>query len=82
MDISRIIVIKWVIVVACSFVGGFIAGLVPGTLVSLLLGSSPLIVAAHLAAWIVVGTFIWMRLIKLMNLHTPLPTITEDREDK
>jgi len=74
--------LKWVIVVACSLVGGYLAGLMSGGIVSLIFGSSPLIVVAHLVTWIVSGTFIWMRLVKLMNLRGSIPAITEDREDK
>ena len=68
-------IIKWVIVVVGSFVGGGIAGLVPSTLVSLVLGSSPLVVVAYLVGWIVGGIFIWMGLFKLMKLQH---SITED----
>ena len=35
MDISRIIVIKWVIVVVGSFVGGYITGIMPAVFLEL-----------------------------------------------
>ena len=79
MDISRIIVIKWVIVVLGSFVGGFIVGLVAGTMVTLLIPGSYAGAITHLVGWIVGGIFIWMGLFKLMKLQH---SITEDREDK
>ena len=79
MDISRIIVIKWVIVVLGSFVGGFIVGFVPGTMVTLLMPGSYAGAITHLVGWIVGGIFIWMGLFKLMKLQH---SITEDREDK
>ena len=79
MDISRIIVIKWVIVVLGSFVGGFIAGLVPATMVSLLMPGSYAGAITQIVGWIVGGIFIWMGLFKLMKLQH---SITEDREDK
>ena len=79
MDISRIIVIKWVIVVLGSFVGGFIVGFVPGTMVTLLMPGTYAGAITHLVGWIVGGIFIWMGLFKLMKLQH---SITEDREDK
>ena len=69
MDISRIIVIKWIIVVVGSFVGGFIAGFVPATMVSRLTPGSYAGGITLLVGWFVGGIFIWMGLIKLMNLR-------------
>jgi len=79
MDISRIIVIKWIIVVVGSFVGGFIAGILPATMVSLLTPGTYAGAITLLVGWIISGIFIWMGLFKMMNLQH---SITEEGEDK
>ena len=79
---KMVIVIKWFIVVVGSLVGGFIAGFVPATMVSRITPGSYAGGITLLVGWIVGGIFIWMGLLKLMNLRASPPTITEDREDK
>ena len=69
MDISRIIVIKWVIVVVGSFVGGFIAGFVPATMVSRITPGSYAGGITLLVGWIVGGIFIWMGLFCYFTIN-------------
>jgi hypothetical protein len=62
------VVVKWVVVVVGSFVGGWIAGLVPNILLSAVRVPGYIPEITHLVGWIVAGVAIWMRLVKFMGL--------------
>ena len=74
--------LKWVIVVVGSFVGGWIAGLVPATIIEIISPGNLAVAITQIVGWIVGGIFIWKGLVKLMNLRASPPPITEESEDK